>query len=122
MNLAARRVLDRIVLEYLVHGRKENGNLIVTYSDFKRFGVRRASIARAVNELDALGWIDVVERGGAAISDFRNPSRYAVTWVMRKDLTPASNRWRRIQNDRDARKALRDAARRPHKRPSQTQI
>jgi len=39
LSLAARRVVDRVILEQMAHAGKENGNLIVTYDDFVRFGI-----------------------------------------------------------------------------------
>jgi hypothetical protein len=106
MSPTARRVLDRLVIEYLSHGRRENGNIIVTYSNFADFGIRRASVAKAIADLVVLGWLDVVSRGGAAYADYRNPSRYALTWLMRKDRSPATNRWKRHKSLGDARRAL----------------
>lgn len=121
MNLPARRVLDRIILEYLNHNRKENGNLIVTFSDFQRFGIRRASVAKAISDLVALGWIDVISRGGSAIAEFRNPSIYSLTWVSRKDRSPRTNRWKRIQSDHDARRAIMTTGDQARKRKSRAQ-
>jgi hypothetical protein len=51
LSVNARRVLDRIRLEHMAHGRLENGRLKVTWLDFEKYGVkgccatRRASLA-----------------------------------------------------------------------------
>jgi hypothetical protein len=44
LSLAARRVIDRIMIEHMAHSRTENGNLVVTYRDLKKFGLRRSSL------------------------------------------------------------------------------
>jgi hypothetical protein len=109
MRLAARKVLDRLIIEHLKHGGLENGALVATYSDFQRFGVRRPSIAAAIVEIETLGFIDVVKRGGSAYAEFRNPSIYALAWLDRKDGTPPSNRWKTFATDANAGEAVRQA-------------
>jgi hypothetical protein len=73
----------------------------------ERFGIRRPSIAPAINELETLGFIDVVERGGSAHAEYRNPSRYLLAWIDRKDGTPPTNRWKAFETVADARTAVR---------------
>lgn len=109
MRLAARKILDRLIIEHLAHGGLENGALLVTYTDFQRFGVRRPSIAAAIVEGETLGFLDVVQRGGSAYAEFRNPSLYALAWMDRKDGTPPTNRWKAFATDADAREAVRRA-------------
>jgi hypothetical protein len=113
MRLPARKVVDRLIIEQLSHAGLENGALISTYSDFERFGIRRPSIADAIYEAEALGWIDVIERGGSAYAEFRNPSVYALAWLDRKDGTAPTNRWKAFETVADARKAVRRALDRP---------
>lgn len=105
MPSAARRVLDRLIIEYLNHAGTNNGEIVCTFTDFEKYGIRRPSIAEALEKLQALGWIDIVERGGS-YADVRIPSRYSLTWLNGK-FGPASNRWRSIQTQGDARRALR---------------
>jgi hypothetical protein len=110
MRLAARKIVDRLIIEHLAHGGTENGNLITTYSDFQQFGLRRrSSIAPAIIEAETLGFIDVIERGGSAYAELRNPSRYALAWLDRKDGTPPTNRWKAFDTVADAHKAVRTA-------------
>ncbi len=59
LPLAARRVLDRLEVEQANHGGKENGNLICTYGDFERFGIRRPSISAAIRLLEGVGLLEV---------------------------------------------------------------
>ena len=69
-------------LEHMVNGGAENGKLICTYSDFVEHGMRRASVARYLRECEALGFLEVTQRGGRSRLDFRTPSRYRLTYVL----------------------------------------
>lgn len=109
MSINARRVVDRIVIEHLHHAGTENGKLIVTYDDFEKFGIRRSSIKPAIKEATALGWIDCTQAGRMAYADIRIPSHYALTWLYRSDGTPASNRWKRYEDEQSARSAAKNA-------------
>src|SRR5262249_11706505 len=79
LSLPARRILDRLEIEHASHGGVENGNLPCTYDDFSRAGVRRQSVARAIRELEALGFVKVTQRGRKAAGEFYLPSRYRLT-------------------------------------------
>ena len=47
LSLSARRILDRIEIEFANHGGRDNGKLPVTYQNFKDFGIsNRDDIAR----------------------------------------------------------------------------
>jgi len=89
------RVLHRIWLEHMAHAAKANGRLIVTYADFRQFGVRGDSIADAIEVLEALGWIDITRRGRASFEDARFPSMYGLTWLPQPEpFKLATNRWK----------------------------
>jgi hypothetical protein len=103
MPLSARRVLDRVMIEHVKHGGTRNGALVVTYDDFQRFGIRRKSIAPAIETAGALGLLDVTWRGARAYGVAREASEYGLTWLPRCDGTPANNRWRHITTVSDAR-------------------
>lgn len=103
----ARRFLDRLEIEHMDHGRSENGNLICTYSDFQKAGIRRASIALAKEQCEALGFLKVTETGRRAAAEFRAPSRYRLTYVhgVRKNPDP-TDEWKSIKDDAQAKLAL----------------
>src|SRR5262249_30554583 len=63
LSLSARRVLDRIEIEHLHHGLTENSRLPVTFDDFVRYGIERHGIAAAIRECEALGFIEITQRG-----------------------------------------------------------
>jgi hypothetical protein len=61
LSLSARRVLDRLDIEFAHHGGTDNGRLPVTYDDFERYGIDRHAIAPAIREVAALGFVEVPE-------------------------------------------------------------
>jgi hypothetical protein len=119
MTLAARKVVERVAIEHLKHGGRENGELIVTHVDFGDFGIRRSTIIEAIRIADDLGFIDVTVKGLKSYGTRRLPSQYGLTWLGRRDRTPPSNRWARIDQASASRivAAARDPSWRP-KRPA----
>ena len=63
LSLAARRILDVLEIEHCRHGRRDNGRLVCTYSNFEQGGVRRGSICGALRELVAVGLIEITRSG-----------------------------------------------------------
>jgi hypothetical protein len=111
----ARRVLDRLELEHMRHGGAENGKLICTYSDFAKAGIRRASIALALRQCQALGFLECTRRGWCSISEFRTPSLYRLTYVYgRREYGSPTDEWSRVKSVEDALEALRRAASERH--------
>src|SRR5262245_61049326 len=68
LSLAAHRVITRVEIELAHHGGNDNGRLPVTKQDFIGYGVNNESIAGAIREACALGFLRVTEpgRGGNA--------------------------------------------------------
>ena len=94
MSRAARLVVDRIMIEHMAHAGTENGNLVVTYADFVKFGVRRESLPAAIADAADRGLIIITEKGRASTGPDRWPSKYAVGWLPLKDGAAAPNRWK----------------------------
>jgi hypothetical protein len=92
---AAVTVFMRIVLEHLRHGGKNNGNLIVTYADFREFGLSQHSIADGIALATALGFTHV-KRGRPSREGDRYPSRYTLTIYPVLDQWE-TNDWRHIR-------------------------
>jgi hypothetical protein len=104
----ARRVLDRLELEHMHHGGAENGSLICTYSDFEKSGLRRQSIALAIRQCVALGFLEITRQGQRCASDFnRVPAQYFLTYLrgVGKSLE-ATDAWRRVHSDVQAKQLL----------------
>jgi hypothetical protein len=74
LSFHARRCLDRIEIEHLRHGGKENGRLPVTYDQFIEYGVMsRRFIGPALRELVA----PVLDKGGLdPVQRRREPVRW----------------------------------------------
>lgn len=107
----ARRLLDRLELEHMEHGGAENGFLKCTYTAFAAAGIRRPSIALAIRQCEALGFVRVTKRGGRSISDNRWPSEYFVTYLNGRGRSlERSDDWKRISTKEDANRALLRAA------------
>ena len=108
----AHRVLDRLEVEHLQHGACENGNLICTYADFEKAGIRRQSVNKALFALEALGFIEIIERGRRAATGFNVTSRYRLTYLSNnlrrnvRDPNPPTNDWARIKDEEQATAAL----------------
>jgi hypothetical protein len=106
MPLCARQVVERIAIEHMQHGGNENGKLPVTYDDFRKYGIRRNTVAYAIAVAVALGWIDVAEQGHRGAAGQRRATRYALTWVDRWDGTPRTNRWNAIKTEEPAKETV----------------
>jgi hypothetical protein len=112
LSLAAHRILMRIEIELGNHGGKDNGRLIVTYTDFVSFGMDRHAIGPALRELEALGFITITEHGCSGNGRDRTPNRFRLTYHKTTDA-PATNDWLNItsieQADQRARAARGEA-------------
>src|SRR5438067_2097010 len=101
------KIVMRVALEHLKHGGVDNGRLPVTYADFKRDGVRHNNVREAIQIATNLGWIERRDPGEVPWhGNVRAPGMFAVTWLPRHDGAPATNRWRHLATDQDARAAV----------------
>jgi hypothetical protein len=96
LSSSSLRALARLMLEHLRHAGWENGNLACTYSDFERYGIRRASISRAIGDLIEKGFVRVSVQGGRCYGAGSRPSRYRLTWIGTLDGSP-TNEWKAYQ-------------------------
>ena len=77
LSRAAHQCLSRIEIELADHGGNDIDELPVTFDDFVAYGVHRSAIAPALAELEALGFIDITQRGVAArAADDRRPNKF----------------------------------------------
>jgi len=105
LSLSARRVLDRIEIEFARHGGKgeENGRLPVTYSDFERYVIDRHAIRPAINEAIALGFLEITECGTAGNREFRSTNKFRLTYRPAKGIPgDGSHQWRLFNSIEDA--------------------
>ena len=99
LSRAAHMVLARIEIEHMLHGGVENGHLPVTYDDFVKYGIHRHAIAPAIRELEALGFIEITQRGRAGNREFHSPSKYRLTYRNAKGETgDGTHEWRWVES------------------------
>ncbi len=101
LSLSARRVLDRLEIEFADHGGTNNGKLPVTYDDFKVYGIHRHSVAPAIREAVALGFVEVTEPGRAGNAEHRKPNLFRLTY-RHTDNGPPTHEWERIETEEQA--------------------
>ena len=101
LRLSGRRILDRIEIEFAAHGGTNNGKLPVTYTDFSHYGVHRHSIAPAIREVVALGFVEITEAGRAGNAEWRKPNLFRLTW-RNTDNGPPTHEWARIETREQA--------------------
>lgn len=63
LSQSAHRAISRLELELCYHGGNDNGQLPVTFDDFVKYGIDRASVAPALREGEALGFFRITDRG-----------------------------------------------------------
>jgi hypothetical protein len=104
LSLPARRVLDRLEIELGRHkGRPEsNGEIVCTYEDFKRYGIRKNSLSGAIREVVALGFVRITRKGSAGNENYRQPTMYLLTYQIAGSDQRLSDDWKRIQTDEEA--------------------
>jgi len=118
LSHAAHRVLSRIEIELAHHAGLENGKLPVTFDHFAEYGVRRHSIAPAIQELEALGLIEVTEQGRAGNGEWRRPNKFRLTY-RNVDRASPTDEWKRIKSDEEAKMTAR-ASHRHLRNPTKT--
>jgi hypothetical protein len=110
LSLSAHRALARIEIEHCHHGGQENGKLPVTFDDFERYGISEKSVAPALRELEALGFIKITQRGRPSKSDFvRHPNRFELTYIAAAPLSEPLDDWNRFASIEEAEFAARGA-------------
>src|SRR5262245_7171610 len=99
LSQSAHRIISRIEIELAHHGGNDNGKLPVTYEDFHEYGVHRHSIAAAIREAAALGFLEVTKRGRGGNAESREPSLYRLTFAHDRNSrqSPPTHDWRKIK-------------------------
>jgi len=110
LTLSAHRILARVEIEMAHHGGFDNGKLPVTYEDFEEYGMDRHAVAPAIRECCALGFLEVTEQGRAGNAEFRQPSKYRLTY-RHVDRANPTNEWQRIHTVEEAEQIARAARR-----------
>jgi DNA-binding transcriptional MocR family regulator len=103
LSLSAHRILSRIEVEFAHHAGKDNGQLPVTFDDFAEYGVHRMAIGPALEELEALGFIEITAHGKPAeAAEYRRPNKFML--MSRPKMKGSENKcgWRRFSSLEEA--------------------
>ena len=120
LSLSAHRIISRVEIELGHHGGNDNGRLPVTFENFENYGIDRHSIAPAIREAEALGFLEITERGRAGNAEWRKPNYFRLTYKPAKGLPGyGTNEWRRFQTVEDAQAVAFAARHTPAKAKSQ---
>jgi hypothetical protein len=98
LSLSAHRVMARIEIELGNHGGNNNGALPVTKQQFIDYGIDHNSIAPAIRELEALGFISY-KRGRGGNAEHRKPNLFRLTFAHDRNSAqePPTHDWRKIK-------------------------
>jgi hypothetical protein len=105
------KILARIEIELAAHGGNDNGRLPVTTDQFVKYGMHRTSVAPAIRETEALGFIQVTERGRGGNAEHRSPNKFYLTYAHTRDSRrrPPTDEWRSIKTLQEAYRIARAA-------------
>jgi len=111
LSVSAHRVISRIEIELSRHGGNDNGRLPVTKQDFIEYGMDHRSVAPAIREAAALGFIAVTERGRGGNADARRPNLFRLTFAYDRNSRqqPPTHDWRRIKTLEEANRIAAEA-------------
>jgi hypothetical protein len=118
LSRSAHMVISRIEIELAHHGGNDNGRLPVTTEDFVTYGMHRTSVAPAIREAEALGFVRVTEHGRGGNAEYHSPNLFFSTFSQARDSgrNPPTHDWRRIKTIEEAEQIAREA--RANKNPA----
>jgi hypothetical protein len=108
LSRSAHMVISRVEIELGHHAGNDNGRLPITTEDFIAYGMDRSSVAPAIREAEALGFI-TLERGRGGNAEHRTPSLFGSTFSHVDRRRPPTNDWRRIKTIEEAEQTARAA-------------
>lgn len=113
LSRAGHQCLSRIEIELADHGGNDIDQLPVTFNDFEEYGVNRHAIGPALAEFEALGFIDITERGvSARAAEYRRSNRFRLlTRPSERRGSAGRPRWNRFETLREAYAAADEARR-----------
>jgi hypothetical protein len=101
LSLSAHRALARIEIEHAHHGGNDNGNLPVTYDQFIEYGIHRNAVSPAIREVEALGFVEITERGRAGNAEWRRSNKFRLTY-RQVGRSATTDEWRNIKTMEEA--------------------
>jgi len=121
------RMLAALECEHANHGGKQNGELVLTYTDGERAGIPRRCFNETLAWLSAVGLVKREHQGSYAGGALRDPNRYRLTYLPQKieQLTGPplylfpSNEWLEVEEEILAGKRVLRGKREPPAREKQ---
>ncbi len=103
LSRSGHMVISRVEIELAYHGGNDNDQLIVTTDDFVAYGMHRSSVAPALREAEALGFI-CIKRGRGGNAEHRTPSMFGSTFSQHRNSRrhPPTDNWCRIKTIEEA--------------------
>jgi hypothetical protein len=86
-------LLDILEVEHMRHAGLENGNLLATFNDLVKAGIRRSNIAAAVKEGEALKLLVATRQGEDLTTGRRQPTRYRLTYLASRAVVEGRTEW-----------------------------
>jgi hypothetical protein len=108
LSSSGQMVISRIEIELAHHGGNDNGRLPVTTDDFVKYGMHRTSVAPAIREAVALGFLQITVHGRGGNAEHRVSNQFMLTFANGRDVTPTHD-WRRIKTLDEAKRIARAA-------------
>ncbi len=86
-NINTRRFLDFLLVGFMEHSGKNNGNIKAPFDDLVQIGIGRRFISNSISLAEKVGLVEA-RRGGMRIA-----TSYALTWLPLPDGSPPTNQW-----------------------------
>lgn len=96
LNQSEHRILIRLEVALGHHGGTQNGNLAVTFKQFRLFGVDQQAIAPSLRALAALGIVEKTHQGSGGRTEYHDASSYRLTY-RHTDVADPTDEWRRVK-------------------------
>jgi hypothetical protein len=111
LSASGHKIISRIEIELAHHGGNDNGRLPVTTNDFVEYGMHRTSVAPAIREAEALGFIRLTERGRGGNAEYGRPNLFFLTFAQSRDSGkhPPTHDWRCLKTLDEAEEAAQSA-------------
>jgi hypothetical protein len=105
LSESARKVIYRVILEWMAHAGKLSADIPVTKEDFIEYGVHHNAIAPAQREACALGLLMLTTRGRAGNAEFRAPHKWALPFLKDEKGKYLGTDWQRFESLDEAKAA-----------------
>lgn len=97
---SARRAIFVVLAEHMRQGGQKNGELVVTWRDFKAGGLRDPKITISLAQARALGFLKRTQPGRRAYGTHPGAGQmWALTWYPIPGVSQPTNEWKRFDTN-----------------------